>query len=148
MPQERLQRSLARAGLGSRRACEELIRAGRVTIDGRPAELGDRVDPATDEVRVDGERVAIDPELRYFAFHKPPGVTTTMRDRHAAADLSRYLPSGGRVFAIGRLDRDTEGPLLLTNDGERANRLTHPRFEVEKEYLAEVVGVATTRKVA
>jgi 23S rRNA pseudouridine2605 synthase len=148
MPVERLQRALARAGFGSRRASEELIAAGRVAVNGRTARLGDRVDAGRDEVRVDGRRISIDPGLRYLAFHKPRGVTTTMRDPHAERDLRRYLPKGPRVFAVGRLDRDTEGLLLLTNDGELANRLAHPRHGVEKEYLAEVDGTVTERHVA
>jgi pseudouridine synthase len=148
MPIERLQRALARAGLGSRRACEELIAAGLVTVNGRVATLGDRVDPERDEVRVRGHRVNVNPRLRTFALHKPPGVTTTMRDPHAASDLRRYLPRGPRVVPVGRLDRDTEGLLLLTNDGELANRLMHPRYGVEKEYLAEVEGVPTERQLA
>jgi 23S rRNA pseudouridine2605 synthase len=138
MPVERLQRSLARAGFGSRRACEELIAAGRVEINGRMATLGDRLDPAVDQVRVDGSKVNVNPELRTFALHKPRGVTTTMRDPHAERDLSGFLPKGVHVFPVGRLDRDTEGLLLLTNDGSLAHRLTHPRYAIEKEYLAEV----------
>jgi 23S rRNA pseudouridine2605 synthase len=148
MPEERLQRSLARAGFGSRRACEELIRDGRVTIDGREATLGDRVDPARDDIRVDGVRIPADPDHRYFALHKPAGVTTTMRDPHATRNVSAFLPPGPRVFPVGRLDRDTEGLLLLTNDGDLANRLQHPRYEIEKEYLAEVEGTPTDRKVS
>jgi 23S rRNA pseudouridine2605 synthase len=148
MPEERLQRALARAGYGSRRACEELIRQGRVSIDGREAALGDRVDPARTDVRVDGVRIPVDPDHRYFALHKPTGVTTTMRDPHAARDLSSFLPPGPRVFPVGRLDRDTEGLLLLTNDGELANRLQHPRYGIEKEYLAEVDGAPTNAKVS
>lgn len=147
MPEERLQRALARAGLGSRRACEALIRDGRVTVDGRAAKLGDRVDPATDRVTVDGRRVPLDPRARYLAFHKPAGVVTTLRDRHASTDLAGFLPPGTRVFPVGRLDRDTEGLLLLTNDGELANRLMHPRHGVEKEYLAEVEGTPTERRL-
>jgi len=138
MPVERLQRSLARAGFGSRRACEEVIAAGRVEINGRVATLGDRLDPTVDEVRVDGSKVNVDPELRTFALHKPRGVTTTMRDPHAERDLTGFLPKGVHVFPVGRLDRDTEGLLLLTNDGSLAHRLTHPRYAIEKEYLAEV----------
>jgi 23S rRNA pseudouridine2605 synthase len=148
MPEERLQRALARAGFGSRRVCEDLIRDGRVTIDGREATLGDRVDPSRDDIRVDGVRIPADPDLRYHAFHKPAGVTTTMRDAHAARDVSSFLPEGPRVFPVGRLDRDTEGLLLLTNDGELANRLQHPRYGIEKEYLAEVDGTPTDRKVS
>src|SRR5688572_21548146 len=98
MAVERLQRALARAGFGSRRACEELITAGRVTVNGDTATLGDRIDPASDEVRVDGDRIVVDPELRYLALHKPKGVTTTMKDPHAERDLRRYLPAGPRVF--------------------------------------------------
>jgi 23S rRNA pseudouridine2605 synthase len=143
---ERLQRTLARAGLGSRRACEELIASGVVTVNGRPASLGDRVDPGADEVRVKGVRISTDPALRYLALHKPAGVTTTMRDPHARSDLRSLLPAEGpRLFPVGRLDRETEGLLLLTNDGELANRLTHPRHGVEKEYLAEVEGAPTER---
>jgi pseudouridine synthase len=148
MAEERLQRALARAGIASRRGVEELIRAGRVTVNGRVATIGDKVDPASDAVSVDGVGVALDPGLRYYAFHKPAGVTTTMRDVHAEADLRAYLPEGPRVFPVGRLDRDTEGLLLLTNDGELANRLLHPRHGVEREYLAEVDGPPTDRHVA
>jgi pseudouridine synthase len=148
MPVERLQRSLARAGFGSRRACEEVIAAGRVEINGRVATLGDRLDPAVDEVRVDGSKVNVDPELRTFALHKPRGVTTTMRDPHAERDLSGFLPKGVHVFPVGRLDRDTEGLLLLTNDGSLAHRLTHPRYAIEKEYLAEVGKPPSQRQLA
>jgi 23S rRNA pseudouridine2605 synthase len=148
MAEERLQRALARAGFGSRRACEELIAKGRVTIDGRVATIGDRVDPGRDRVAVDGTRVSLDPALRYLAFHKPAGVTSTMRDPHAATDLSAYVPTDPRVFPVGRLDRESEGLLLLTNDGELANRLLHPRHGVEKEYLVEVEGEPTARQLA
>lgn len=148
MPVERLQRSLARAGFGSRRACEEVIAAGRVEINGRVATLGDRLDPTVDEVRVDGSKVNVDPELRTFALHKPRGVTTTMRDPHAERDLTGFLPRGVHVFPVGRLDRDTEGLLLLTNDGSLAHRLTHPRYAIEKEYLAEVGRPPSQRQLA
>ncbi len=148
MAPERLQRALARAGFGSRRSCEELIREGRVQVNGRVAVLGDRLDPERDHVLVDGHTVNVNPRLRYLVLHKPAGVTTTMRDRHAPRDLTRYLPERPRVFPVGRLDRDTEGLLLLTNDGELAQRLAHPRFGVEKEYLAEVEGAPTARQLA
>ena len=148
MPVERLQRSLARAGFGSRRACEEVIAAGRVQINGTVATLGDRLDPAVDEVRVDGSKVNVDPELRTFALHKPRGVTTTMRDPHAERDLTGFLPKGVHVFPVGRLDRDTEGLLLLTNDGSLAHRLTHPRYAIEKEYLAEVGKPPSNRQLS
>jgi 23S rRNA pseudouridine2605 synthase len=148
VPDERLQRSLARAGFGSRRACEELIVAGRVEVNGHRATLGDRVDPSSDEVRVDGDRVNVDPALRTFALHKPRGVTTTLRDAHAERDLTGLLPKDVRVFPVGRLDRDTEGLLLLTNDGELAHRLTHPRYEIQKEYLAEVDRPPSNRQLS
>ncbi|MBI3648829.1 MAG: rRNA pseudouridine synthase [Actinobacteria bacterium] len=146
---ERLQRSLARAGFGSRRRCEELIVEGRVTVNGTSAILGDKVDPASDRVEVDGHIANLDPNARYYACHKPRGVVTTMKDPQSRVDLRSYLPAEGpRVFAVGRLDRDSEGLLLLTNDGELANRLLHPRHGVEKEYLAEVEGAPTARQLA
>ncbi len=145
---ERLQKVLARAGLGSRRACEDLIRSGRVTVNGRVASLGDRVDHRADRVEVDGARVPLDPELRYLALHKPRGVVTTASDPQGRPDVSRYYPQGVRVFPVGRLDQDTEGLLLLTNDGELANRLMHPRYRVEREYLAEVEGRPTDGALA
>jgi 23S rRNA pseudouridine2605 synthase len=138
--EERLQKVLARAGFGSRRAAEELIRAGRVAVSGRPARLGDRVRPGRDQVTVDRVPIPADPRLRYLALNKPAGVTTTMKDAHAARTLTSFLPQGPRVFAVGRLDRDTEGLLLLTNDGALAHRIQHPSGRVEKEYLVEVDG--------
>lgn len=148
MPVERLQRLLARAGYGSRRSCEELIVEGRVTLNGTVATLGDRADPDEDEVRVDGLEVNLDPNVKYYAFHKPAGVVTTMRDPQGRPDMRAFVPEEGpRIFPVGRLDRDTEGLLLLTNDGDLANALTHPRFGVEKEYLAEVEGVPTPKHV-
>jgi 23S rRNA pseudouridine2605 synthase len=147
--EERLQRALARAGFGSRRACEQLIVEGRVTIDGTVATLGDKVDPSTSTVLVDGLGVNLDPNVRYYVLNKPPGVVTTMHDPQGRPDIRGYVPTDGpRVFPVGRLDRDSEGLLLLTNDGDLANRLTHPRFQVEKEYLAEVEGEPTARQLA
>ena len=140
---ERLQRALARVGYGSRRSVEDLIRQERVRINGRVARLGDRVDPASDRITVDGAMIPANPELRHFAFNKPRGVTTTIRDPHAERSLSEFLPPGPRVFPVGRLDRDSEGLLLLTNDGELGRRLQHARFGVEKEYLVEVDGTVT-----
>jgi 23S rRNA pseudouridine2605 synthase len=147
-PVERLQRTLARVGFGSRRSAEQLIAAGRVRVDGRVAELGDRVDPTRAVVTVDGVPIPTDPELRYFAFNKPSGVTTTMSDPHAERSLGEFLPPGPRVFPVGRLDRDSEGLLLMTNDGELANRLQHPRYGIEKEYLVEVNGALPKSAVA
>jgi 23S rRNA pseudouridine2605 synthase len=137
---ERLQKTLARAGYGSRRTAEELIEQGRVRVGRRVARLGDRVDPLVDRITVDGTPVPAHPELRYFALNKPRGVTSTLRDSHATRSLADFLPEGPRVFPVGRLDRESEGLLLLTNDGELANRLQHPRFGVEKEYLVEAEG--------
>jgi pseudouridine synthase len=149
MPVERVQRALARAGFGSRRACEQLIVDARVTVNGTVATLGDRVDPEVDAVAVDGVTVNLDPNVRYYALHKPPGVVTTMHDPQGRPDIRGFLPDDGpRVFPVGRLDRDSEGLLLLTNDGELGNRLLHPRYAVEKEYLAEVNGAPSDRQVA
>ncbi len=146
---ERLQRALARAGVASRRASEELIEDGRVTINGVEATLGDKVDPARDRVEVDGHVVPLDPALHTFAFHKPAGVVTTVRDPQGRPDLTAFLPADvPGIVPVGRLDRDSEGLLLLTNDGELANRVMHPRFGVEKEYLAEVDARPTRSHVA
>jgi 23S rRNA pseudouridine2605 synthase len=146
--QERLQRTLARAGFGSRRSAEQLIVEGRVAVNGRIAELGNRVDPRRDQVMVDGVPVPTDPDLRYLALNKPAGVTSTLADRHAARSLVPLLPPGPRVVPVGRLDRESEGLLLLTNDGDLAHRLQHPRFGVDKEYLVEVEGAIPRSAVA
>jgi len=137
---ERLQKTLARAGLGSRRSAEDLIKEGRVRVGRHIAHLGERVDPVADRITVDGVPIPAHPELRYFALNKPAGVTTTLRDPHAERTVAEFVPAGPRVFPVGRLDRESEGLVLLTNDGELANRLQHPRFGVEKEYLVEVPG--------
>jgi 23S rRNA pseudouridine2605 synthase len=149
MTQERLQRALARAGFGSRRACEELIAHGRVTVEGTVATLGDKVDPLTGIVTVDGLPVNLDPAIRWYAVHKPVGVVTTMHDPQGRPDMRTLVPTDGpRVFPVGRLDRDSEGLLLLTNDGGLADMITHPRHGVEKEYLAEVSGTPTAKQLA
>jgi 23S rRNA pseudouridine2605 synthase len=135
----RLQKVLASAGLGSRRACEELIADGRVTVDGVVAELGTRVDPQTAVIHVDGDRVIVRDDLVYFALNKPRGVLSAMSDsrgRRSVGDLVGDRPE--RLFHVGRLDADSEGLLLLTNDGELAHRLMHPSFGVLKTYLATV----------
>jgi len=139
---QRLQKVLAAAGVGSRRACEELIAAGRVTVDGRTATLGDKVDPTTAVVHVDGERVVLDPRLAYLALNKPRGVVSTMADERGRTSVADLLGDAvpERVYHVGRLDTDSEGLLLLTNDGELANRLTHPSYGVAKTYLAQVSG--------
>jgi len=117
-----------------------LIRDGRVLVNGTVAELGRRVDPRRDSITVDGVPIPVHPELRYHALNKPRGVTTTLQDPHAESSLVPYLPPGPRLFPVGRLDRESEGLLLLTNDGELANRLQHPRYGAAKEYLVEVQG--------
>jgi 23S rRNA pseudouridine2605 synthase len=139
---QRLQKVLAAAGIGSRRACEELIAAGRVTVDGRRATLGDRVDPAATVIHVDGERVVVDPRLAYLALNKPRGVVSTMADERGRTGLADLLGDSvpERVYHVGRLDADSEGLLLLTNDGDLANRLTHPSYGVAKTYRAQVDG--------
>jgi 23S rRNA pseudouridine2605 synthase len=109
------------------------------------ASLGARIDPAGDRVELDGSRIPLDPQLRYYMLHKPRGVVTTARDPEGRPSVADLYPPGERVFPVGRLDRETEGLLLLTNDGELANRLIHPRYEVEKEYLAEVDGTPGDR---
>jgi 23S rRNA pseudouridine2605 synthase len=137
----RVQKLLAAAGVGSRRTCEELIADGRVTVDGQVAALGDRADPGTAVIHVDGERVVTDPRLVYLAFNKPRGVVSTMDDEQGRAALADYLGDvDTRVFHVGRLDADSEGLLLLTNDGDLAHRLTHPSFGVTKTYLCQVPG--------
>ncbi|MCW2642221.1 MAG: ribosomal large subunit pseudouridine synthase [Dactylosporangium sp.] len=138
---ERLQKVLAAAGIGSRRACEELIAAGRVTVSGKRATLGDKVDAETAEIHVDGERVVTNTKLVYIAMNKPRGVVSTMADERGREALADYLGNvDQRVYHVGRLDADSEGLLLLTNDGTLAHRLMHPSYEVAKTYLAEVEG--------
>jgi 23S rRNA pseudouridine2605 synthase len=138
----RLQKVLAQAGIGSRRACEQLIVAGRVSVDGRVVDvLGSRVDPARSTIEVDGERIITDTKLLHLALNKPMGVVSTMSDPEGRPSLLDYVARYDmRLFHVGRLDADTEGLLLLTNDGPLANALMHPSHEVPKTYLAEVAG--------
>ena len=137
---ERLQKALARAGLGSRRMAEILIEAGRVTIDGRVAELGNRVDADTQEIRVDGKLVPAAPSAVYFLLNKPTGVITTADDPQGRPTVVEMIDTEVRIFPIGRLDMATEGLLILTNDGRLAHLLTHPSVGIEKEYLVRVEG--------
>lgn len=137
---ERLQKVLARAGYGSRRACEELVAEGRVTVNGQRAALGRCVLPGRDEVAVDGVPVGILPDLVYYLLNKPAGVMSTASDPAGRPTVLEYVPAEPRVFSVGRLDYQTEGLLLLTNDGAWAQLLAHPRHGVDKEYLAEVEG--------
>ena len=138
---ERLQKVLAQAGLGSRRACEALIEAGRVEVNGEVATLGRRVDPERDRVTVDGVTVPVRPGLVYYLLNKPPKVMTTAHDPEGRPSVVELVPAEPRVFPVGRLDWDTEGLLLLTNDGPLAHGLTHPSRGVPKTYLVEVAGV-------
>lgn len=139
-PGERLQKVLARHGFGSRRSCEELIAASRVTVNGDVAVLGRRVDVERDEVAVDGVVVGVRPDLVYYLLNKPAGVVSTAHDPQGRPKVVDLVPGEPRVFPVGRLDGETEGLLLLTNDGDLTQRLTHPSYGVEKEYLAQLRG--------
>ncbi len=140
---ERLQKVLARAGFGSRRACEEMIEDGRVVVNGDVATLGRRVNVEGDEVSVDGVLIGVRPGMVYYLLNKPAGVVTTAQDPQGRPTVVALVPDEPRVFPVGRLDMETEGLLLLTNDGSLAHRLTHPSFGVEKEYMAKVSGEPT-----
>ena len=137
----RLQRVLAWAGLGSRRACEELIEDGRVEVNGEVAALGRRVDPEHDRVTVDGVTIPVRPGLVYYLLNKPAKAITTAHDPEGRPTVLDLVPPEPRVFPVGRLDWDTEGLLVLTNDGDLAHGLTHPSRGVPKTYLAEVSGI-------
>lgn len=140
---ERLQKVMAHAGVASRRVCEEMILTGRVEVNNEIVrELGVRVKPDEDTVHVDGVRIQLDESLVYFAFNKPASVVSSMKDPDGRRDISDFLREGQseRLYHVGRLDYETEGLLLLTNDGELAHRLTHPSFEVPKTYLVQVRG--------
>ena len=137
----RLQKVLASAGVGSRRACEELIAARRVTVDGKVAVLGQRVDPRKHAIHVDGDRIPTAPDIVVLALNKPEGVISTMSDPEGRPCVGDYVADREeRLFHVGRLDVDTNGLLLLTNDGELANRVTHPSHGLPKTYLAWVPG--------
>ncbi len=139
----RLQKVLAQAGVGSRRVCEDLIAAGRVTVDGKKAILGRRVDPERAVIHVDGDRVITDVRLVHYALNKPRGVVSTMEDEQGRRNLTEFTTGiNERVFHVGRLDVDSEGLLLLTNDGELAQRLSHPSHEITKTYRCQVTGYA------
>ena len=144
MPAERLQKVLASAGVASRRASERLIAEGRVRVDGRVAEIGASADPSVSLIEVDGRQVTGRAAPTYLALHKPAGVTSTVRDRHATTTVLDLLPTalrpdGSRLYPVGRLDLDSEGLLLLTNDGDWAEHILHPRYGVQREYA---VGLA------
>lgn len=137
---ERLQKVLARAGVGSRRAVEEMIERGRIQVNGSRAILGQRVDPYNDEVKVDGSVMPLREDLVYFLLHKPVGVVSTADDPEGRPTVVDVIETDVRVWPVGRLDIDTEGALILTNDGDLTLRLTHPSFGVTKTYVAEVQG--------
>lgn len=145
---ERLQKVLASGGVGSRRECEELIREGRVEVDGKAVtELGTKVDPHSQVIRVDGEALSRR-RLVHYAVHKPPGVVSTARDPHGRPRVIDLVPhTAGRVFNVGRLDVGSEGLIIVTNDGELANWLTHPRHGVAKTYHVRVVGQVSPQKL-
>lgn len=141
----RLQKALAGAGVASRRACETLITKGRVQVNGDVVEeLGTKIDPDRDEIRVDGVIVQLDVSKRYFILNKPRGIVSTMKDEKGRPDLREFTDLlDGRYYNVGRLDTDTSGLLILTNDGELAHQLAHPKFGVQKTYIAKVRGTVT-----
>jgi 23S rRNA pseudouridine2605 synthase len=146
--QPRLQKILASAGIGSRRACEALIQEGRVEVDGRiVTELGTRADPEHQQIRVDGVPLER-PRRVHFLVHKPPGVLSTNNDPSGRPRVIDLVPYQGRLFTVGRLDASSEGLILVTNDGELANRLAHPRYGVEKTYQVEVAGTIDRAELA
>jgi len=153
MPGERLQKVLAAAGVASRRGSEALIAAGRVTIDGRVARIGEQVDPAFARIEIDGRPLPGAAGPIYLALHKPAGVTSTVRDRHAETTVldlvpTAFIPEGARLYPVGRLDQDSEGLLLLTNDGDWAQHVVHPRFGLEREYAVATSGPLDQAQVA
>jgi len=137
----RLQKVLAARGFGSRRVCDDIIAAGRVKVDGEVAVLGRRVDPETCSVEVDGAPLGVRPDFVYYVLNKPEGVISTASDPQGRPTVVDLLPRDPRIFPVGRLDSDTEGLLILTNDGGLTHHLTHPSFGVDKEYLTLVEGV-------
>ncbi len=148
MPEERIQKVLAAAGVASRRAAEALVSAGRVRVDGRRAEIGMKVDPTVSTIQVDGTPVGVGAARAYVALHKPSGVTSTTRDPHAESTVLDYVPTalvpdGTRLYPVGRLDQDSEGLILLTNDGDWAERVLHPRYGVEREYAVALAAPLT-----
>ncbi len=144
---ERLQKLIAHSGLTSRRGAEELIREGRVTVDGVSAHLGQKIEPESVVVEVDGVRLPVRPDLVYYLVNKPPGVVSTASDPQGRPTVIDLVPARSRVYPVGRLDVDSEGLLLLTNDGELTNLLTHPRHGVPKSYNVLVRGAPTVAEV-
>jgi pseudouridine synthase len=140
MEGERIQKVLARAGVGSRRAVEEMITAGRIRVNGDVAELGRRIDPEKDEVEVDGSPVPLAADLVHYFLNKPVGVVATASDPEGRPTVVDLLDSEDRIWPVGRLDIESEGAIIVTNDGDLAQKLTHPRYELPKTYLVEAVG--------
>lgn len=136
----RLQKVLAARGIASRRVVEDMIGEGRIAVNGEIAVLGRRIDPESDVIEVDGVLVGVAPDLVHYLLHKPAGVVSTASDTHDRPIVTDIVPSEPRVWPVGRLDLETEGLLLLSNNGELTHRLTHPSFSVDKEYLAELDG--------
>lgn len=144
---ERLQKVMAQAGIGSRRACEELIKNNRVLVNGKPAVLGQRVDPEKDEILVDGRPLGAREPKRYIILHKPRGYVTTSRDQFGRPSVLDLVSVQERVYPVGRLDYDSEGLVLLTNDGELAFRVMHPKFQLPKTYRVQVRGQVTPQAI-
>jgi len=147
-PLPRLQKVLAEIGLASRRQAEEMIRQGRVTINGRAARIGEKVDPSRDHIKVDGRRVALPSEKLYLLLHKPKNTVTTLEDPEGRPTvLSLVKEKRARLFPVGRLDYDAEGFLLLTNDGDLAHRLSHPSFRIPRTYRVKVKGKPSPEEI-
>ena len=144
---DKLQKVLAAAGVASRRVCEDLIAEGRVTVDGVMAHQGQRVDPETAVIEVDGGLVPVRPGLVYYLLNKPRGAISSADDPQGRPTVVSLVPPEPRVYPVGRLDAETEGLLVLTNDGELTHRLTHPSYGVEKEYIAEVEGAPSNAAI-
>lgn len=142
--QERIQKILAQAGIASRRKCEELIEKGKVLVNGKVAKIGEKADAEKDKISVRGKQIELQKKV-YIMLNKPKGYITTVSEKHDMKTIMELVKVPQRIFPVGRLDRDTEGLLLLTNDGELANKLTHPRYEVEKEYFVVVNKPITER---
>lgn len=143
----RIQKAIANAGLMSRRAAEEAMVEGRVLLNGRPVALGDRVDPSSDVLTVDGALVPISDELETHLLNKPKGVISTAKDPQARQTVVDLIGSDKRLYPVGRLDSDSEGLILVSNDGELTHRITHPSFGITKRYLAEVEGAMSKASV-
>ena len=142
---ERIQKVLSRAGVASRRAVEEMIESGRIRVNDEPARLGQRIDPTKDVVKVDGSRVPLHEDLVHYMLNKPAGVVATADDPEGRPTVVELVDPAARVWPVGRLDLDSEGLILLTNDGELTLHLTHPRYGVAKTYVAEVEGSFSPR---